>query len=194
MAESSNTEICGDCLVEHPSYEKHISVYDYDGAIRELVLAYKVLKRYPLYRIFGKSISKNVKRKIQNIEFDCITFIPTPYFRRIARGFSPAELIANKCSKELKIPVKNLLKFKKQPKPQKNLNITERRENIRGAFKCNEELKEKSVLLIDDIFTTGATIEEASKVLKKSGAKVYAATFAMRKKRDVDMQKAEIED
>ncbi|MFB3852158.1 MAG: phosphoribosyltransferase family protein, partial [Acidobacteriota bacterium] len=61
-------------------------------------------------------------------------------------------------------------------------------------FVSYEELKEKAVLLVDDIFTTGATIEEASKVLKKRGAKVYAATFAMRKKRNIDMQIAEIED
>jgi len=194
MAERSNIGTCGECLTSRPSYEKHISVYDYEGAIREMVLVFKVLKRYPFYRIFGKSVARNVKRNLQNIRFDFVTFIPTPYTRRILRGFSPAELIAKKCAEELNIPLKNLLKLKKHPKPQKNLSAKERKENLKGAFACSEKINEKIVLLVDDIFTTGATIEEASKVLKKSGAKVYAATFAMRTKRDVDLQKSGIED
>lgn len=192
IAESSNIKTCGECLIENPSYEKHISVYEYEGPIREMILDYKVLKRYPFYRIFGKSIAKNVKRKIQNIKIDYVTFIPSPYTRRIMRGFSPAELIAKKCAEELKIPVKNFLKLKKHPKLQKNLSAKERKENLKGAFACLKNLDEKVILLVDDIFTTGATIEEASKILKKSGAKVYAATFAMRKRRDIDMQKAGI--
>jgi len=194
IAEGANIQTCGECLTSRPSYERHISVYGYEGAIREMVLAFKVLKRYPFYRIFGKSVARNVKRNLQSIRFDFVTFVPTPYTRRILRGFSPAELIAKKCAKDLTIPIKNLLKLQKHPKPQKNLSAKQRKENLKGAFACSERLNEKTVLLVDDIFTTGATIEEASKVLKKSGAKVYAATFAMRRKRDVDMQKSGIED
>ncbi|MCX7830490.1 MAG: ComF family protein, partial [Acidobacteria bacterium] len=189
MAENSSIKVCGECLKEHPSYEKHISVYSYDGAIREMVLAFKVLKRYPFYRIFGKSVSRNVKKKITGVTFDFATYIPTPYFRRISRGFSPAELIAKKCAKELKVPVKDILKLAKRTKLQKNLTARERRENIKGAFKCAMKLKDKKILLIDDIFTTGATIEEASKALKKKGATVYCATFAMRRKRELDLEK-----
>ncbi|GEM_PF-397068 len=191
MAETAEIGVCGDCLKEPPSYEKHISLYLYEGAIREMVLAYKVLKRYPFYRIFGKSIAKNVKNKMGNIAFDLVAFIPTPFIRRIMRGFSPAELIAKKCGRELNLPVKNILKLKKRTKPQKNLGAKERKENLKGAFDCKEDLRGKNVLLIDDIFTTGTTIEEASRILKKCGAKVYAATFAIRKKREIDLPSIE---
>lgn len=184
---NSTIDTCGECLKEPPSYEKHISSYYYNGAIREIVLSFKVLKRYPFYLLIGKRIAKLVKNKFKDINFHFLTYIPTPYTRRILRGFSPAELIAKKCSKELLIPLKQLLKLNKHPKPQKNLSAKERKENLKGAFRCSENLKGKNVLLVDDIFTTGTTVEEAAKVLKKCGAKVYVATFAMRKKREFDL-------
>lgn len=194
LPEKAEIEICGICLSENPSYARHISVYNYDGAIREMVLGFKVLKRYPYYRIFGKSISRNVKKKYKNVDFDFLTFIPSPFIRRVLRGFSPAELIAKKCGSELNLPVKNIIKIVKRTKPQKNLSANERKENLKGAFSCKEDLKGKNILLIDDIFTTGTTIEEASKVLKKRGGQVFAATFAMRKKREYDLQENKIED
>jgi competence protein ComFC len=181
---------CGLCLIETPSYEKHFSRYHYAGVIREFVLLYKVGMKYPLAKIIGGSIARGVIKNCAEEKFDYVTFVPGPFKRKLSRRFSPAELVAKTVSKKLQVPLKSLLSLKKNPKPQKGLTARERKENIKGVFFCASGFqKGTKILLIDDIFTTGSTIEEASKVLKKKGALVYAATFAMRTKRDFFSEK-----
>jgi competence protein ComFC len=187
--------ICGQCLIEKPSYEKHVSQYHYTGTIREIVLMYKVGMRYPIAKIIGGSVARGVKRNFTEERFDLVTFIPSPFKRKLLRRFSPAELIAKTVSRKLHVPIKNLLSFKKHTRPQKGLTAAERKENVKGAFLCPHDLPAGSkVLLIDDIFTTGSTIEEASGALAKKGAKIYAATFAMRAKREFSSEKELIRD
>lgn len=187
LPEISTTEICGECLIEAPPYKRHISLFYYDGAIRELLLLYKIGKRHQLSTIFGRSIAKEVKSKFKGVDFDFVTFVPSPFLRSLLRGFSPAELIAKECSKKMKIPLKRVLYFNKSPKPQKGLNRKQRIENVKSAFKCKEDLEGKKILLIDDIFTTGSTLYECSKAVKKAKGEIYCITFAIRKKRDVDL-------
>ncbi len=90
------------------------------------------------------------------------------------RGFNQAEEIGKELSKSLKIPLINGVLFKrKETLPQVELAAEAREENIRGAFfiKNNEKIKERKILLVDDVYTTGSTIDECAKVLKKAGAK-----------------------
>ncbi len=107
--------------------------------------------------------------------FDDFILIPVPlHIKKLKqRGFNPAEEIAKKLSENLKTPIFNNVLIKIKPTPaQVELKKEEREINIKGAFSCQnpELINGKKVLLADDIFTTGSTMEECAKILKKSGA------------------------
>ncbi len=118
--------------------------------------------------------SKNQLKEIQKIFFNSV-LIPIPLFKRKLkeRGFNQSEEIAKNLSIRLNAPVaKNVLIKTKENKSQTNLEKSERLENVKGVFTCLKENfpSGKKIFLIDDVFTTGATMEEAAKVLKQSGA------------------------
>ena len=97
------------------------------------------------------------------------------------RGFNQCELIAKNIGYHINIPVSNCIKKIKNTKEQKTLTKEERIKNLRGVFKVSriKDIKDKNVILIDDVMTTGATINECKDVLKKSGAnKIIVLTIA----------------
>lgn len=128
----------------------------------------------------GMSIAREVTKKGNGTHFDYVTFIPSPMKRKIFRRFCPAELIAQAVSKDMGAPMKSFLHVAKNVSIQKGLNARERRENIKNAFYSSTTFSSKErILLVDDVFTTGSTLEEASRILSNKGAQVYTATFAM---------------
>lgn len=128
----------------------------------------------------GRSIAREVTKKGRGTHFDYVTFIPSPMKRKISRRFCPAELIAQAVSKDLGTPMRSFLHVAKNVSIQKGLNAKERRENIKNAFDCPMIFrKNERILLVDDVFTTGSTLEEASRTLSNKGAEVCTATFAM---------------
>jgi len=148
--------------------KKLIHNFKYKPFARELAktLAFLII-------IHFKNLEKSPEFLNKKEEF---VLIPIPLHKRRLRwrGFNQAKEIAKELSVFLKIPVlDDILIKEKETHPQVNLSEKERKENIKGAFivKNEEKIKRKKVLLVDDVFTTGATMEEATKVLKKSGAK-----------------------
>ena len=97
------------------------------------------------------------------------------------RGYNQAELIAEALGKRLALPVdKKLLKRKVNTRPQKDLGPAERKANLNNAFISKGRLEGGNVLLVDDIYTTGATVDEAARILKKAGAdRVYFLVIAI---------------
>lgn len=115
-------------------------------------------------------------------EIDFIVPIPSTSRRKRWRGFDHIEEICRDFSEQINLPLltENLVKIK-DSEPQMNLSAEKRKENIQGAFFCQnkEKMQGKNILLIDDVFTTGATLEESAKTLKNSGAKkVYGLVIA----------------
>ena len=123
------------------------------------------------------------------IEKEKLILVPIPLFhlKEKRRGYNQAETIAKEIGKEFKLPVQNLLIRTRDTGSQVKLDRSQRRENIRNAFNLKiinnkSSIISKSFLLIDDVLTTGATVSEAGKVLKKAGAnKVWALAFAKEK-------------
>ncbi len=107
--------------------------------------------------------------------------VPLHFNKMKERGFDQAFLIARQVAKTLKLPLEGgMLRRVKATEPQATMTRTERARNIKGAFEVNrpELVSGKNILLIDDVFTTGATVNEAAKTLKKNGAgKVYVFTL-----------------
>ncbi len=168
------------CKLGDYAFVKNISVLKYDGVSSTLVKRMKFGKKPPLAEFMGKEIAQSVKLYYSDISFDFITFVPMNKYKEIKRRFNQAEVIANTVGNIVGLPVINTLKRKFSFKDQKHKNRKERFKNIKGQFGALSTYKYKTILLIDDVFTTGATLSECALMLKRAGAlQVYTATFAI---------------
>ncbi len=168
---------CGDCLEDEPAFEWVRGFGIYDGALKKAITIFK----YHGIRRLSKPLSDMMLDiKIPQAE----AIVPVPLYKKRFRGreFNQSALLAVHLSRQTGIPVVlNSLVRIKDTVPQVGLSAKERRENIKNAFAVigRELIQGKDVVLIDDVFTTGATVRECSRVLKKSGAgNIYAVTLA----------------
>ena len=143
----------------------------YGGILKSLILKFKYESNYNVGYLLANFLIEIIKES--EIDIDIICYIPMSRKAERKRGFNQCKLIANEIGYNLNIPVSNCIKKVKHTKEQKKLTKEERIKNLIGAFevKSNEDIKNKRVLLIDDVMTTGATIGECTKILKKSGVK-----------------------
>lgn len=113
-------------------------------------------------------------------EFDCVTSVPLSRKKEVERGYNQAELIAKRIGKIRKIPYKKILKRRHSTVPQNKLGKIEREENLLDVFfSVSSKIRHKNILIVDDIYTTGATLNQCAKVLKKAGAEnVFSVTIA----------------
>lgn len=123
-------------------------------------------------------MAKAVRREFSNINFDCVCFVPMTLKNKLKRGINQSELLARCIANELNIPLyQNALVKLKQNRVQHNLSRNERIMNVKGVFTASDDVKGKTVLLVDDIKTTGATLNECSRELLKAGAgQVFCVT------------------
>lgn len=133
--------------------------------------------KYNLYFAIAKDIGLMMKTKLSDydITYDAAIPVPLHKFKENYRGFNQAELFA----KVVTIQVDNCLRRTKNTKSQVTLSRQERLENLKDVFQLKYKVNYKSVLLVDDVMTSGSTLEECSKVLKMGGVeKVYGLVFA----------------
>lgn len=155
----------------------------YRGPIRQALKKIKYRGTHDISRELAEIVAKNYHGKF---EFDSFIPIPLSKERELKRGFNQAEKLAvslSKTSLSLRKPVLNILRRTRETKPQFDLKYNERQENVKGAFTLNSNFKfqisNSSACLVDDVATTGSTIFECAKVLKKAGAsKVWAICVA----------------
>lgn len=173
---AKKTEVIG------KNFESFIYLFKYKGAIREKIINYKFNENSYLYQTFAELIIKNKKicRFIKN--YDIIIPVPISKKRLKERGYNQSELVAMKIAKALQIEyIKDSLIKEKHIKTQSLLNKEERRHNVYNAYKVvnEDKIKGKKVILFDDIFTTGSTANECSRILKLAGAsKIAVLTIA----------------
>ena len=131
---------------------------------------------------FGYALAKTVQKEYPDIKFDLVIAVPMSALSELLRGFNQSFEIADIVSKSIHTPLRsNILMKKPGIKTQSGLNRKERIENVKNAFyvKNSKHIEDKTILLIDDVFTTGSTINACAKALKKNGAlAVYSATLA----------------
>jgi ComF family protein len=170
---------CQRCRGQRLSFDGAASAARYDGITRDILLRFKSGKN----RIAGIPLANLLIDSLRNASFiqDITTAVSVPLSRKSLseRGFNQAEFLARRVAKAFQLPLRssNLVKVK-ETAPQAQLTPTERRSNVKGAFtvKRPREFSDKTVLLIDDVMTTGATLSECAHALKKAGAReVYAA-------------------
>lgn len=146
----------------------------YNRFIREKLKEYKFNGKNYLYKPFGEIMLNTINQKNLCSEIDLIMYVPSHRRKEALRGYNQSELLARYIAKFFNITLssKNLIKIK-WTKDQSQLQRLDRIKNLKGSFQVRnkEEIKFKKILLIDDIITTGTTMEECSKVLLHNGAK-----------------------
>jgi len=161
--------------------ERSLSSFSYRGPARSLVkaLKYQGLKR--VAEVMAELTLEDLSEK--GIAFGrsaWVVPIPLSFWRQNERGFNQAEIFARALAKNLKLKIRpSLLKRVKNTSSQTALSKEERSQNVHGAFAVTRRIRKKDILLVDDVLTTGATVREAARILKKKGAKqVWVLTFA----------------
>lgn len=155
-------------------FEELISIFKYEGLIREKIIQYKFQDKSYIYNTFAKIILKNEKVCGLLKKYDIIIPVPIHRKRKLQRGYNQTQLIAKEIAKNIDIELCDDALIKtKNTIAQSKLNKNKRKQNIKGAFRVLdlEKIQGKNILLFDDIFTTGSTVNECSKILKKVGAK-----------------------
>lgn len=173
--EEYSHSVCAKCRNEKIYFEHSFIPLLYKDKARECVIALKTEHPY-----HAKGIAYLLAEKILSspyyTDFDCITFVPQSPKGKFKRGYNQAELIAKKLSKLLKIPCMPLLKRTNDGEDQHTLNASQRKQNVKKCFFPTDKKGSGTVLLVDDIYTTGATANYCSYLLRKMGfSRVYLA-------------------
>jgi len=175
-------EYCPDCDDTIHYYDVGRALWIHKSPVNESIYQFK----YHNQREFGKYYAKEMAKQFESIvcewKPDVIIPVPLHFRRKRKRGYNQSQIIAEKLGEILDIPVDvTILKRVKYTNPQKKLDHNARRKNLHNAFRVAENRKGiKSVLLVDDIYTTGNTIDEAARKLKQAGVeKVYFLTVSI---------------
>lgn len=174
--------LCGECIQQRPSYSRARSAFKYDDSSSKLVTSLKFGDQLHLASIYGAWLAKAGQELIANSDF--IVPVPLHWKRFASRKYNQSALLAYALAKHTRLPVlPDALKRIKPTQPQTGLTRSAREKNVRAAFEANakhtDKIKCKSLLLIDDVMTTGATIEQCTKtLLKNNAAHVNVLTLA----------------
>lgn len=184
---------CTRCHNILPYFDKVLAPFEYDSLARELIHSYKFNDRSSLAEFFAPFIIVEIEKYIleYNVNFDLISYVPINFMKLLKRKYNQSAIQAMTISRRLGIPCRSILK--KQffsLKAQSNCKtISEREKNIKNSiYLANDTvIKNKNILLIDDVISSGSTVNEIAKILKVAGAnKVVVATIA---RNHLDIQK-----
>lgn len=180
--EEEEREYCRDCARIARSYDQGKSVWKHTGNVPHAVYQFKFHNKRYYARVFASEMSKQYGDWIRRCKVETIIPVPLHPAKQRKRGFNQAELLARGLGREMDLPVCTDAVFRiRNTKPQKELGGRERQDNLKGAFAVSGRWKApKTVLLVDDIYTTGSTIHRIAKLLKKAGVqKVYFLTISI---------------
>ena len=157
------------------NFNRHFYIFKYDNQIRDLLLNYKFNDKVYLFKTFSKIIIDNKKAYDYMKNYDIIIPIPLHKEKYNKRGYNQCELILKELNNNLReLNIKNNILIKnKNNRPQSTLDKNERMNNIKDVYiiKNKEIIKNKKILLFDDIFTTGSTANECARILKENEVK-----------------------
>lgn len=174
---SPEQEYCYDCQIFPKSFRAGLALFVYNEKTRPAMAAFKYMNRRVLSQFFAREICARHKNDILRWKPDLLVPVPIHKNKRRLRGYNQAELLAENLSVLLRIPCQgNLLLRTKDTAPQKQLRPQARLNNLQDAFAVNPIFRDQladltTVLLIDDIYTTGATMEICTRILRGAGVK-----------------------
>jgi ComF family protein len=173
---------CTSCKKNVSEFTQNRSVFYYEGTLRQLVHFFKYQGKITIGKKLAQLMGDYCREGLYFSSAECIVPVPLGIKKLRHREFNQSFILAKVVGKYLKVPVYPFaLKKVKEPASQMELSRQDRMRNVRGAFmvRKKKQINRKEVLLVDDVFTTGATIRECSRVLLQHGVKkVWALTLA----------------
>ncbi len=168
------TQTCADCLENENEifYDKNLSFLQYNQYFGRMLRNYKFGQNKHIGKVFIKIIEDELLENREFFEsFDYITYIPVHKVRLKSRGFNQSQVLTKYICEKLNIGYYNILIKTRNIQPQSTVDREMKIENVKNVFSTNEEidLENKKVLVIDDIFTSGNTVNECAKTLRNSG-------------------------
>ena len=176
-------DLCRSCRVEAPEcpvrkqkrsfLDSWVAIWYYEGYIRSSILRYKFRRARHYARGYGRLLAMKVAEGYPE-GFDVLTWVPVSPLRKLSRGYDQVELLARAVGRELGMKPRRCLRKIRHNRPQSRISGgAERRANVLGVYRTvrGVDLRDKRVLLLDDIITTGATAGECARVLLTAGAR-----------------------
>ncbi|MFP4697162.1 MAG: ComF family protein [Eubacteriales bacterium] len=161
--------LCFDCSKKAHVYNKGWSLCLYQEPLKEAIYAFKYNNKKEYGKLFAKEIVNHFKSILIQYKIDVIIPIPLYYKKKKKRGYNQSEVLAKEIGKMLDIKVECCLERVRDTKAQKGLNDEQRIKNLRNAISLkNNRYSFKKILLVDDIYTTGSTINACARALKKN--------------------------
>lgn len=170
-----------DCKRFPKFFFRSVSPFLYKNSAKAALLSLKRIKNKRLARFFAEEMYLTVIKKYKDVKFDAVIPVPLYKSREKARGYNQSLLLANELATMLKVPVSDKVLIRvKEAKPQHSLTHKQRRENVKGIYKAGGiPIECQRVLLVDDIMTSGSTLNECAKMLRLEGVtKIYCVTSA----------------
>lgn len=173
----SSNAVCPDCRVHPLTITQIRAATWHEGAARKAIHALKYGKRRDTAAPLAKLIASQLSAS--KYTFDIITSVPLHPSRQAERGYNQAELLAQETARRMHVPFARLLERTRATTDQIGLDGLARRTNVHGAFRVTMRIENNSIVLVDDVCTTGATLDACAQVLFQSGARaVYGAAVA----------------
>lgn len=176
-------EYCYDCARKKHFYLSGTALFDYKS-MASSIYRFKYKGRQEYAEFFGKELAKKLEGRFKEWKPEAFVPVPIHSSKRRVRGYNQAEVLSRWLTKETGIPTRDdIVKRCRKTTPQKNLNESERQNNLKKAFKiCRNDVKLNTIVIIDDIYTTGSTIDAVACELLKAGiAHIYYTALSIGK-------------
>jgi ComF family protein len=186
-SDDDHEPVCPLCKEHTYSFDRARSYALYDGGLIRAILMLKFEQMTPLGAWFARRLAELVAREREMLEADIVVPVPLHRQREKERGYNQAALIAKPLAKLLRLPYQAVLLVRTRPRPDKHLLSEEERwESVRGAFatRPGSQVDKRRVLLVDDVLTTGATLDACARALREAGAKSVIGLTVARAVRD----------
>lgn len=161
------TRFCGECLRNPPHFHLTLSPYAYQPPISHLITGLKYQRRLSLVPVLAKTLVEHIEQHIADV--DALLPVPLHASKMHQRGFNQALELARPLSKCFGIPIMHQLERHRATEAQSSLHADERQKNVRNAFRITQHFDYRRVAIVDDVMTTGSTVNEIAKLLASAG-------------------------
>ena len=175
------------CKKRSMNYDGITAPFYYEKGVKQGLQLFKFNSKTYFANRFAEDMAECIKTDFSNVSFDFVCFVPFTNSQKIERNYNSSELLAEQVAKVLNLPLQNALVKLFNVKTQHNMTISQRKGNVHGIYDVKDDfdIKGKTVLLVDDIMTTGETLNNCALIMKIRGAeKVYCVTAAITTKKN----------
>lgn len=172
---------CHDCAHNEHKYDRGMALFSYQS-VADSIYRFKYQGRQEYTAYYAQRMARVLGEKILSLHPDALVPVPIHSSKKRVRGYNQAEALAKELGRILNVPVETkLIKRVRKTVPMKELSVRERQNNLKKAFKiCHNDVKLITIVIIDDIYTTGSTIDAMAYELRQAGIKhIYFASLAI---------------